>query len=88
MRDKEIALECNIFHLNKLYDFLSSLRYLEENKLLLPCNLLESYRNVYRKSSAKRECHDKNMILKALQIWNTIFFHEMYIFLLNLKKYY
>ena len=26
---------------------------------------LKSYWNVYRKSSAKRECHDKNVFLKA-----------------------
>ena len=29
------------------------------------CKLLESYRIVYRKSSAKRECHDKNVFPKA-----------------------
>ena len=29
------------------------------------CNLLKSYKNAYRKSSAKRECHDENVFLKA-----------------------
>ena len=29
------------------------------------CILLESYRNVYRKSSTKREFHDENVFLKA-----------------------
>ena len=40
------------------------LRYLEDT-FFLPCKLLESYRNVYRKSSVKRECHDENVSLKA-----------------------
>ena len=36
--------------------------------------LLESYRNVYRKSSAKRECHDENVFLKADRALNKLNF--------------
>ena len=51
-------------------DFFSLLRYLKENKLFKLCNLLKNYRNVYIKSSAKRECHDENVFLKADRVLN------------------
>ena len=52
--------------------FFSFLRYLEENQLVwLYNNLLESYRNVYKKSSAKRECYDKNVFLKGVSLSRT-----------------
>ena len=38
-------------------------------------NLLESYRNIYRKSSVKRECHDENMFLKANRASSKLNFH-------------
>ena len=52
-------------YLNKFYECFSLFRCLEENKLYQSCNLLESYRYVLKKSSAKRKFRDKNVFLKA-----------------------
>ena len=35
------------------------------NEVYKLCILLGSYKNVCRKSSAKRECHDENVFLKT-----------------------
>ena len=53
-----------------------------KNKLFQICKLLESYINVYRKSSAKRKCHDENVILKVDRALNEIEFP----FLFEIKK--
>ena len=52
MWDTKWSLECKIVCIIKDHDYFSFLRYLEENELLQSCNLLENYRNVYRKLSA------------------------------------
>ena len=47
------------------------------------CKLLKSCRNVYRESSAKRECHDENVFLKANRTLSKLNF----LFHLKLKTY-
>ena len=83
------VLKCKIVYLNKVYDCFSLLRYLEEKKLFKSCNLLESYRNVYSKSSAKRKCDDENVSLKAdraLSKLNFLFHLKSKTNLLTLRK--
>ena len=65
MWDTKWALKWKLACLNQLYDCFSLLRYLEENKLFQSCKLLECYRSVYKKSSAKRKCHGKNVFLNV-----------------------
>ena len=53
------------------------------------CKLLGSYRNVYKKSSAKRECHDGNVFLKAdrdLSKFNFFFHLKSKTNLVSLRK--
>ena len=55
----------------------------------LSCYLLESYKNVYRKSNAKCECHDESVFLKAdraLSKLNFFFNFKSKTNLITLKK--
>ena len=77
---------CKIVSLSKVYDCFS---FWDICKKINSCNLLKSYKNAYRKSSAKRECHDENVFLKAdgaLSKLNFLFHLNWKRNLVNLRK--